>query len=173
MSSILFVLLLTLVLYSALGMVFYGSYAPPFLAVAILCLFFALKKIWTDQHAAYDLLKKELDELKAKLPSDDTEETDGTDRTDNTEETEEATETEEPDETKRIKQKLRRLAFAFVGADFFVCQFLTLSVLSVSFLSTIKPIIRIIGKIQPNARPFLSAAPSLKVGFALLNAELI
>ncbi len=88
MSAILLILLLTLVLYSALGMVFYGSYAPPFLAVAILCLFFALKKIWTDQHAAYDLLKKELDELKAKLPPDDAEETD------------EAKEPEEPDETK-------------------------------------------------------------------------
>jgi len=95
MTATYFILLLTLVLYSALGMVFYGSYAPPFLAVAILCLFFALKKIWTDQHAAYDLLKKELDELKAKLPPDDTEETD---ESDETEETNEATEPEEPDE---------------------------------------------------------------------------
>lgn len=100
MTAIFLILLLVLFFYAMFGMLFYGSYAPPFLAVAILCLFFALKKIWTDQHAAYDLLKKELDELKAKLPSDDTEETDGTDRTDNTEETEEATETEEPDETK-------------------------------------------------------------------------
>ena len=100
MTAIFLILLLVLFFYAMFGMLFYDSYAPPFLAVAILCLFFALKKIWTDQHAAYDLLKKELDELKAKLPSDDTEETDGTDRTDNTEETEEATETEEPDETK-------------------------------------------------------------------------
>ena len=97
MTATFFVLLLTLVLYSALGMVFYGSYAPPFLAVAILCLFVALKKIWTDQHAAYDLLKKELDEIKAKLPPDDTDEAD---ESDETEETDEATETEEPDETK-------------------------------------------------------------------------
>ena len=40
------------------------------------------------------------------------------------------------------------------------------SALSVSFFSTIKPIIRIIGKIQPYARPLLSAAPSLKAGLA-------
>lgn len=97
MTAIFLILLLVLFFYAMFGMLFYGSYAPPFLAVALLCLFFALKKTWTDQHAAYDLLKKELDELKAKLPSDDTEETD---ESDETEETDEATETEEPDETK-------------------------------------------------------------------------
>ena len=97
MTAIFLILLLVLFFYAMFGMLFYGSYAPPFLAVAILCLFFALKKIWTDQHAAYDLLKKELDELKAKLPPD---ETDETDESDETEETDEATEKEEPDETK-------------------------------------------------------------------------
>lgn len=97
MTATFFILLLALACYSFFGMLFYGSYAPPFLAVALICLFVALKKTWTDQHAAYDLLKKELDELKAKLPPDDTEKTD---ESDETEETDEATETEEPDETK-------------------------------------------------------------------------
>lgn len=96
MSSILFVLVLALAFYTFFGILFADvfSLAPIFLAIALICLFFALKKIWTDQHAAYDLLKKELDEIKAKLPSDDT------DESDETEETDEATETEEPDETK-------------------------------------------------------------------------
>lgn len=97
MTAIFLILLLVLFFYAMFGMLFYDSYAPPFLAVALLCLFFALKKIWTDQHAAYDLLKKELDELKAKLPPDDTEETDESEETD---QTDEATETEEPDVTK-------------------------------------------------------------------------
>lgn len=99
MSSILFVLVLALAFYTFFGILFADvfSLAPIFLAIALICLFFALKKIWTDQHAAYDLLKKELDELKAKLPSDDTDEAD---ESDETEETDEATETEEPDETK-------------------------------------------------------------------------
>ena len=99
MSSILFVLVLALAFYTFFGILFADvfSLAPIFLAIALICLFFALKKIWTDQHAAYDLLKKELDEIKAKLPPDDTDETD---ESDETEETDEATETEEPDETK-------------------------------------------------------------------------
>ena len=100
MTATFFIFLLALAFYSVFGMLFYDSYAPPFLAVALICLFVALKKTWTDQHAAYDLLKKELDELKAKLPPDDTEETDETDESDETEETDEATEPEEPDETK-------------------------------------------------------------------------
>ena len=78
MTAIFLILLLILFFYAMFGMICYDSYAPPFLAVAVLCLFFALKKIWTDQHAAYDLLKKELDEIKAKFPPDDTEETDDT-----------------------------------------------------------------------------------------------
>ena len=94
MTATFFIFLLALAFYSVFGMLFYDSYAPPFLAVALICLFVALKKTWTDQHAAYDLLKKEFDELKAKLPPDET------DESDETEETEEATETEEPDETK-------------------------------------------------------------------------
>ena len=97
MTAIFLILLLVLFFYAMFGMLFYDSYAPPFLAVALICLFVALKKIWTDQHAAYDLLKEELDELKAKLPPD---ETDETDESDETEETDEATEKEEPDETK-------------------------------------------------------------------------
>lgn len=100
MAAIFLILLLVLFFYAMFGMIFYDSYAPPFLAVAVLCLFFALKKIWTDQHAAYDLLKKELDELKAKLPPDDTDEKDESDESDETEETDEATKTEEPEETK-------------------------------------------------------------------------
>lgn len=89
MSSILFVLVLALAFYTFFGILFADvfSLAPIFLAIAILCLFFALKKIWTDQYASYDLIKKELDELKAKLPPDDTDEAD------------EATEAKEPDET--------------------------------------------------------------------------
>lgn len=89
MSSILFVLVLALAFYTFFGILFADvfSLAPIFLAIAILCLFFALKKIWTDQHASYDLIKKELDELKAKLPPDDTDEAD------------EATEAKEPNET--------------------------------------------------------------------------
>lgn len=99
MSSILFVLVLALAFYTFFGILFADvfSLAPIFLAIALICLFFALKKIWTDQHAAYDLLKKELDELKAKLPPDDTDESDESDESDDTDE---ATETEEPDETK-------------------------------------------------------------------------
>lgn len=96
MTAIFIVLLITLAVYSAFGMVFYGSYAPPFLAVAILCLFLALKQVLAEVRALYELLHMEIEELKEKLSPDGTEETGGTD---NTEETEEATETKEPDET--------------------------------------------------------------------------
>lgn len=96
MTAIFIVLLITLAVYSAFGMVFYESYAPPFLAVAIICLFLALKQVLAEVRALYELLHMEIEELKEKLSPDSTEETG---RTDNTEETEEATETEEPDET--------------------------------------------------------------------------
>lgn len=102
MTAIFIVLLITLAVYSAFGMVFYGSYAPPFLAVAIICLFLALKQVLAEVRALYELLHMEIEELKEKLSPDsteETEETDGTDGTDNTEETEEATEAKEPDET--------------------------------------------------------------------------
>ncbi len=96
MTAIFIVLLITLAIYSAFGMLFYESYAPPFLAVAIVCLFLALKQVLAEVRALYELLHMEIEELKEKLSPDSTEETG---RTDNTEETEEATETEEPDET--------------------------------------------------------------------------
>lgn len=96
MTAIFIVLLITLAVYSAFGMIFYESYAPPFLAVAIICLFLALKQVLAEVRALYELLHMEIEELKEKLSPDSTEETGGTD---NTEETEEATETKEPDET--------------------------------------------------------------------------
>ncbi len=96
MTAIFIVLLITLAVYSAFGMLFYESYAPPFLAVAIICLFLALKQVLAEVRALYELLHMELDDIKEKLSPDSTEETGGTD---NTEETEEATETKEPDET--------------------------------------------------------------------------
>lgn len=99
MTAIFIVLLITLAVYSAFGMIFYESYAPPFLAVAIICLFLALKQVLAEVRALYELLHMEIEELKEKLSPDSTEETKETDGTDNTEETEEATETKEPDET--------------------------------------------------------------------------
>lgn len=96
MTAIFIVLLITLAVYSAFGMIFYESYAPPFLAVAIICLFLALKQVLAEVRALYELLHMEIEELKEKLSPDGTEKTGGTD---NTEETEEATETKEPDET--------------------------------------------------------------------------
>ena len=76
MTAIFIVLLITLAIYSAFGMVFYGSYAPPFLAVAILCLFLALKQVLAEVHALYELLHMELDDIKEKLSSESTEESD-------------------------------------------------------------------------------------------------
>lgn len=76
MTAIFIVLLITLAIYSAFGMVFYGSYAPPFLAVAILCLFLALKQVLAEVRALYELLHMELDDIKEKLSPDSTEETD-------------------------------------------------------------------------------------------------
>lgn len=76
MTAIFIVLLITLAIYSAFGMVFYGSYAPPFLAVAILCLFLALKQVLAEVRALYELLHMELDDIKEKLSSDSTEESD-------------------------------------------------------------------------------------------------
>lgn len=76
MTAIIIVLLITLAIYSAFGMVFYGSYAPPFLAVAILCLFLALKQVLAEVRALYELLHMELDDIKEKLSSESTEETD-------------------------------------------------------------------------------------------------
>lgn len=99
MTAIFIVLLITLAIYSAFGMLFYDSYAPPFLAVAIVCLFLALKQVLAEVRALYELLHMELDDIKEKLSPDSTEETEETSGTDNTEETEEATETKEPDET--------------------------------------------------------------------------
>ena len=87
MTAIFIVLLITLAVYSAFGMIFYESYAPPFLAVAIICLFLALKQVLAEVRALYELLHMEIEELKEKLSPD------------STEETEEATETKEPDET--------------------------------------------------------------------------
>ena len=55
---------------------FYGSYAPPFLAVAILCLFLALKQVLAEVRALYELLHMELDDIKEKLSPDSTEESD-------------------------------------------------------------------------------------------------
>lgn len=76
MTAIFIVLLITLAIYSAFGMVFYGSYAPPFLAVAILCLFLALKQVLAEVRALYELLHMELDDIKEKLSLESTEESD-------------------------------------------------------------------------------------------------
>ncbi len=76
MMAIFIVLLITLAIYSAFGMLFYDSYAPPFLAVAIVCLFLALKQVLAEVRALYELLHIELDDIKEKLSPDGTEETD-------------------------------------------------------------------------------------------------
>lgn len=76
MTAIFIVLLITLAIYSAFGMLFYDSYAPPFLAVAIVCLFLALKQVLAEVRALYELLHIELDDIKEKLFPDGTEETD-------------------------------------------------------------------------------------------------
>ena len=76
MTAIFIVLLITLAVYSAFGMIFYESYAPPFLAVAIICLFLALKQVLAEVRALYELLHMELDDIKEKLSSESTEETD-------------------------------------------------------------------------------------------------
>lgn len=76
MTAIFIVLLITLAVYSAFGMVFYESYAPPFLAVAIVCLFLALKQVLAEVRALYELLHMELDDIKEKLSPDSTEESD-------------------------------------------------------------------------------------------------
>lgn len=73
MTAIFIVLLITLAVYSAFGMVFYDSYAPPFLAVAIVCLFLALKQVLAEVRALYELLHMEIEELKEKLSPDSTE----------------------------------------------------------------------------------------------------
>ncbi len=100
MTATFFIFLLALAFYSVFGMLFYESYAPPFLAVALICLFLALKQVLAEVRALYELLHMELDDIKEKLSPDGTEETKETDESDDTEETDEATETEEPDETK-------------------------------------------------------------------------
>ncbi len=82
MTATFFIFLLALAFYSVFGMLFYDSYAPPFLAVALICLFVALKKIWSEVHAVRELLepnKEEDDE------NSDFEETDKTDESDDTE----------------------------------------------------------------------------------------
>lgn len=71
MTAIFIVLLITLAIYSAFGMLFYDSYAPPFLAVALICLFVALKKTWTEMHAVHELLKKKNDKDKEEPKSSD------------------------------------------------------------------------------------------------------
>lgn len=76
MTAIFIVLLITLAIYSAFGMLFYDSYAPPFLAVAIVCLFLALKQVLAEVRALYELLHMELDDIKEKLSSESTEESD-------------------------------------------------------------------------------------------------
>ncbi len=100
MTATFFIFLLALAFYSAFGMLFYESYAPPFLAVALICLFLALKQVLAEVRALYELLHMELDDIKEKLSPDGTEETKETDESDETEETDEATETKESDETK-------------------------------------------------------------------------
>lgn len=89
MTAIFIVLLITLAIYSAFGMVFYGSYAPPFLAVAILCLFLALKQVLAEVRALYELLHMELDDIKEKLSPDSTEETDKAEESKTSDETKE------------------------------------------------------------------------------------
>ena len=56
------IFIIALILYAYLGMIFYGSYAPPFLAVALICLFVVMKKIWTELQAVHELLEKENNE---------------------------------------------------------------------------------------------------------------
>ena len=91
MSSILFVLVLALAFYTFFGILFADvfSLAPIFLAIALICLFFALKKIWSDQRTSYELLQKEIDELKAKLAPDGTEKAEDTDEAEETDDIDE------------------------------------------------------------------------------------
>lgn len=94
MTSTFFIFLLALAFYSVFGMLFYDSYAPPFLAVALICLFVALKKTWTELRAVRELLEPNKEE------DDENSDFEETDETDESEETDEATEPEELDETK-------------------------------------------------------------------------
>ena len=89
MTAIFIVLLITLAVYSAFGMIFYESYAPPFLAVAIICLFLALKQVLAEVRALYELLHMELDDIKEKLSSESTEETDKAEEPKSSDETKE------------------------------------------------------------------------------------
>ncbi len=89
MTAIFIVLLITLAVYSAFGMLFYESYAPPFLAVAIICLFLALKQVLAEVRALYELLHMELDDIKEKLLSESTEETDKAEEPKSSDETKE------------------------------------------------------------------------------------
>lgn len=89
MTAIFIVLLITLAVYSAFGMLFYESYAPPFLAVAILCLFLALKQVLAEVRALYELLHMELDDIKEKLSPDSTEESDKAEEPKSSDETKE------------------------------------------------------------------------------------
>ena len=89
MTAIFIVLLITLAIYSAFGMLFYDSYAPPFLAVAIICLFLALKQVLAEVRALYELLHMELDDIKEKLSPDSTEESDKAEESKSSDETNE------------------------------------------------------------------------------------
>ena len=89
MTAIFIVLLITLAVYSAFGMLFYESYAPPFLAVAILCLFLALKQVLAEVRALYELLHMELDDIKEKLSPDSTEKSDKAEEPKSSDETKE------------------------------------------------------------------------------------
>lgn len=59
MTAIFLIFLLVLFFYTMFGMICYDSYAPPFLAVALICLFVVLKKILTELQIVHELLKKE------------------------------------------------------------------------------------------------------------------
>lgn len=89
MTAIFIVLLITLAVYSAFGMIFYESYAPPFLAVAIVCLFLALKQVLAEVRALYELLHMELDDIKEKLSSESTEKSDKAEEAKSSDETNE------------------------------------------------------------------------------------
>lgn len=76
MTTFLVIAIISLIIYTIFGMLFYDSYAPPFLAVAIICLFLALKQVLAEVRALYELLHIELDDIKEKLSPDGTEESD-------------------------------------------------------------------------------------------------
>ena len=78
MTTFLVIAVISLIIYTIFGMIFTEVFtlAPIFLSIAIICLFLALKQVFAEVRALYELLHMELDDIKEKLSPDGTEETD-------------------------------------------------------------------------------------------------